>query len=219
LWKYGFASGKKGSLKFRTGVEVSGTLKSLVRRDGKTLVIAFEDCTVKQTVQVDPKTKTENKTQAKTETILFEPSWGVFDMACGESVRSVFGGAADRKEYLAVTGGFHQTPQKPKTNLTAENKKLNELYKKVRELREKKIGATELKTEFEALTQLLEKDFPQDWLLTYEMLEMALKKGELKLFSENAHKRLEQMARSSSSSAVELGNGHSELIRRGLEAL
>jgi phenylalanine-4-hydroxylase len=161
------------------------------------LIIAFTDCTVKLR-----------------DKILFDPSWGVFDMVCGKKVRSVFGGAADRKEYLSVTGGFNQEPGKPKTNLTAQNQDLNELYRKVRELREKKVRGDQLLAAFEGMSAELEKYSPDDWLLRYEMLEMTKGLPALKSFSDKTQARLEQLSKKDVRSGLV-----AELIQRGLEVL
>jgi len=204
LWKAGFsaagASPKKGTLKFKSGVEVTGIYKNIIRRDGKTLVIAFTDCTVKVG-----------------DRILFDPSWGTFDMACGESVRSVFGGAADRKRYLADTGGFHQDPKMPKSNLTPTNRGLNELYQRVRKTREKKSTdqKSDISSELKAVLETLDREFQQDWLLRYEILELAQTESALAGLAKDLRSQLEQIAKEDSSP----GRPHGELIQRGLAVL
>src|SRR5438132_7017359 len=63
------AEGKKTKLEFESGVTVEGKIDSILRRDGKLLLISFSNCTVKYG-----------------DRILFEPSWGTFDMAVGETI-------------------------------------------------------------------------------------------------------------------------------------
>lgn len=145
----------KSGLKFESGVVVQGRLKSKLKKDGKTLILSFTECTVRLGSET-----------------LFEPAWGTYDLACGSSVVSVFGGAADRSKYLAATGGFNQTPNKPKTNLTEKNKPLNLLYSKVRELREEAKPDQAAIQELAAIYSKLESEFPEDWLLRYELLEL-----------------------------------------------
>jgi phenylalanine-4-hydroxylase len=204
LWKAGFsaagASPKMGTLKFKSGVEVTGIYKNIIRRDGKTLLIAFTDCTVKLG-----------------DRILFDPSWGTFDMACGANVRSVFGGAADRKRFLADTGGFHQDPKLPKTNLTPANRGLNEFYQRVRKVREKQASAltTDGVSELKAIVEKLDREFPQDWLLRYEILELAQESSTLAELAKDLRSRLEQIAKQDSTP----GRPHAELIQRGLAVL
>ena len=133
---------KAGAVTFQSGVEVRGKFKSLTRKNDMTLIVSFTDCTVKMGGD-----------------ILFRPEWGVFDMICGGRVVSVFGGAADRGRYLAATGGFRQEPGQQKTNLTAENKSLNELYSRLRKLRENAKSGSE---ELEAIHGELERVAPRD---------------------------------------------------------
>lgn len=204
LWKMGFsktsATPAKGTLKFKSGVEVTGILKDLVRRDGKTLLIAFTDCTVKLGDRV-----------------LFDPSWGTFDMACGAIVRSVFGGAADRKRYLADTGGFHQDPRTPKTNLTPANRGLNELYQRVRKIREKFLAEpkSDISADLKSVAETLDREFSQDWLLRYEILELAQKSPALSALAKDLCSQLEQIAVND----IAPGKSNAELIQRGLAVL
>lgn len=140
-----------GRFEFNSGVVVNGTVKSVVRRLGRVVLIAFENCTVKFG-----------------DRILFSPEWGTFDMACGARVVSVFGGAADRGAYLNATGGFGQKQPRPKTNLTEANKGLIPLYQSVRAWRESK--AVDPK-KIEDLIAQLDSSYPDDWLLRLELLE------------------------------------------------
>jgi phenylalanine-4-hydroxylase len=151
--------GNISTLAFESGIQVRGKLGEPVRRKGKILILPFTECTVVW------------KSGGKDE-ILFQPEWGTFDLACGGKVVSVFGGAADRKNYVAKTGGFKQLPMNPKCNLTPENRALNGLYARVRELREKKIEVRALESELTKIEAELEAQYPQDWLLRLELLEL-----------------------------------------------
>jgi phenylalanine-4-hydroxylase len=186
-----FKETKPGRLEFESGVVVEGKLKNTYKQNGKTLIMSFENCTVKLGNE-----------------ILFKPEWGTYDMACGEKIVSVFGGPADRKKYLALTGGFHQKPQMQKSNLTNENKNLCELYSKVRKMRESKNADA---SEINKIVSELEKKYPQDWLLRYELLELD-KSLELHAdWKSQLKKELDQITKSS--------KGISELVKRGLENL
>src|SRR5690606_12017642 len=135
------------TLDFASGIVVRGKLGEAIKKDGKTVILPFSDCIV---------------TFGKE--ILFKPEWGTFDLACGERVVSVFGGAADREKYVAKTGGFKQQPMPPKCNLTEENRRLNELYALIRELRENKAKNANLATDLATIEEELEKDYSTDWL-------------------------------------------------------
>jgi phenylalanine-4-hydroxylase len=180
-----------GRLSFSSGVEVSGKFKSLTRKNDKTVIVSFTDCTVRRGIEM-----------------LFKPEWGVFDMVCGEVVNSVFGGAADRGAYLAVTGGFHQPPGRQKTNLTYENRSLDELYAQLRNVREKPTARFE---ELELIHHELESDHPKDWLLRWELLDLAKERG-WKLICE-------PKIRASLAEISKLSPDRAEMIRRGLELL
>jgi hypothetical protein len=117
-------------------------------------------------------------------------------------VKSVFGGAADRGRYLRATGGYRQKPGVQKTNLTAENKSLDKLYKMAREARESgRPDSKKLATVYDEL----EKRYPNEWLLCLELLELD---GP---WQNRARARLENMKAQS--------KDLNELISRGLTIL
>lgn len=180
---------RQGYLRFRSGVEVSGAFHSLTRKFDKTLIVTFKDCTVR-----------------KGDEILFRPEWGTFDMICGQDVVSVFGGAADRKKFLAATGGFHQMPGKPKTNLTEKNRPLNELYSRLRALRDRGVGPD--LSELESIHEELESSFPTDWLLRWELLEVSKTTGVVLPFERRLRERLGEISR--------ISKDRAEMIQRGL---
>jgi phenylalanine-4-hydroxylase len=153
---------------------------------------------------------------------LFDPEWGSFDLACGKTVSSVFGGASDRSAYLSATGGFKQAPGKQKTNLTEQNKDLNTLYERVRKLRESYASASHppgssppsRAATAQALAVIhaaLEARYPSDWLLRYELLEFDFEHGLESAWREQAKSRLLETAKASQT--------FHDLIHRGLELL
>lgn len=175
----------KGRFEFDSGVVVEGKVRKVTRRMGRVLIISLEGCTVKRGDQ-----------------ILFKPEWGTFDLACGQRVVSVFGGAADRTQYMRAIGGFKQKPASQKTNATAANKELIPLYARVREIRES--GRLDEK----ALTLVheeLERKFPGDWLLRLELAEL---KGP---WQPRVRARLQEIAAADKEKA--------EMISRGLALL
>jgi phenylalanine-4-hydroxylase len=177
-------------LEFESGVVVEGRVVDRVERDGRSLLLVFEDCMVKRGEQV-----------------LFQPFWGRYDMACGARVVSVFGHAADRANYLAATGGFHQEPGQQKTNLTDKNRALNDLYAKVRKLRETGAALGELTQVHVAL----EKNHREDWLLRYSLLELSAAQKISAPWEKAIRARLDEISGTSAEKA--------ELIARGLELL
>ncbi len=154
LMALGFKGASEGRLEFASGITLSGVLFDRVHSGPTNYILRFKKC----------------KVALGTE-LLFDPSWGIFDLACGTQIPSVFGGAADREAYMRGVGGFNQAPQKPKSTLTKENKGLNDLYARIRKLRDSKSATpTELRNiRLEAKTK-----FPSDWLLSLEILELTL---------------------------------------------
>ncbi|RME27885.1 MAG: aromatic amino acid hydroxylase [Candidatus Zixiibacteriota bacterium] len=149
LRELGAEIGKPSSLTFESGVRVEGRLKSVLRRDGNLLLMTFDDCTV-----------------TLGDTVLFRPEWGTFDMAVGERIVSVFAGAADKDAY-------HQTAFVPrertvKISYDDHTRRLWPLYQRVRDIRERETGFDELAGIFATV----KRDYPDDWLLTMEMVEI-----------------------------------------------
>jgi phenylalanine-4-hydroxylase len=98
--------------------------------------------------------------------ILFKPEWGTFDMAIGENIVSVFNGPADPDGF----GMAYELPKEKthKIQYSVSQRKLFELYGKVRMIRE-------TKTNQESLAEIwndLKNEFTEDWLLSIEILEI-----------------------------------------------
>jgi len=135
-------------LKFQSGVRVAGTVKSILSSEGKPILISFKECSV-----------------TYKEKVLFESSWGTFDMAVGAKVISVFAGAADPNRY-------YDFPPIEEVEEIAPQKSWNELetlYEEIRSFRE----GTEWKEQSIAqVLAILEDRYPKEWLLRLEILEL-----------------------------------------------
>ncbi len=190
----GLAVGQRGQLILKSGITVEGKLVDILKKNGKIILLTFEDCVVQRGSE-----------------FLFRPEWGKFDMICGEKILSVFGGPSDRKKYLEGTGNFHQEPGCQKTNLTDANRELNELYQEVRNFRENFNWDASVLSRLSKIHQALEDNYPKDWLLRFELLELN-QKFQLKAAWENTVRtRLKEISTES------LDQGES--IRRGVELL
>ena len=149
LHSLGFDIGKQVTLEFVSGVKVTGKIDKITRRDDKLILISFSNCTVQYR-----------------ENLLFEPSWGMYDMAVGARVSSVFNGAADKD-------AFNQIALVPKERTIkvpsdAKRRRLENLYAQVRQIRESKTGYERLGEIWE--TQQAEHS--DDWLLSMEIFEI-----------------------------------------------
>ncbi len=145
----GITVGKKATLIFVSGVTVAGKIDQILRRDGKLILISFSDCNVNYH-----------------DRILFEPSWGTYDMAVGARISSVFNGAADNDAYNQVA--LIPRERTIKVPSDAKRKRLENLYAQVRKIRESKTG-------YERLGEIWETqqaEHPEDWLLSMESFEI-----------------------------------------------
>lgn len=79
LQQFGITLNSEVVLSFESGIKVQGILRDITKEDTKNLIFSFTSCTVTN----------------KEGLVLFDPAWGVFDMAVGASIVSVFNGPAD----------------------------------------------------------------------------------------------------------------------------
>ncbi|RZJ80655.1 MAG: aromatic amino acid hydroxylase [Flavobacterium sp.] len=154
LTNAGIIENEQASLLFESGINVVGKVKEIIREAEKVILIAFNDCTVKE----------ENGN------ILFKPEWGVYDMAVGEKIVSVFNGAADKDAYEEIV--FVSKAHTHKVTYDDTTKKLHGLYKQVRSFREGEANLAELKNIFKEL----KTSFRNDWLCALEILEIVYHK-------------------------------------------
>lgn len=148
LQELGIRRGELTELDFLSGVIVKGQLKSIHKANGVVLLMSFRDCTV-----LDPGGE-----------ILFDPSWGTFDMVVGESIASAFAGSADPTRFDVYP---HASAS---TFLTSrEDPKELALFQQIQTLREERRNAQQ------TVEQVLDS-FPENWLMMAELLAL-LPKG------------------------------------------
>ncbi len=155
LKKASVVQGNNVQLEFESGLKVNGFLQELLRKDGKIVLMVFNDC------KVEYKGKT-----------LFEPEWGVYDMAVGAEIVSAFSGPVDPDAF-----GLQFEPPVEKTHkidYSAAQQHLHTLYGIVRNIRETKKEVTKLKSVFEEI----KRDYPNDWLLPLEIFEILYWEGD-----------------------------------------
>ena len=142
--------GKQLSLEFESGVNVKGKLINLSKnRKGLNIILCFEDCRV-----------------SYNDEILFQPEWGTYDMAVGESIVSVFSGAADMAVF-SKDNPFVPSELTHKIQYGEKRLELHKLYQKIREVREGKADKQELTSVWQELV-----NHPKDWLAAVEILEI-----------------------------------------------
>jgi phenylalanine-4-hydroxylase len=149
------AEGQQTKLEFESGVVIEGKIEKLLICNGKLLVVTFANCTAKYGDRV-----------------LFDPSWGTYDMAVGARIVSVFNGAADNDAYNQVA--LVPRERTIKSPSDAKRKRLESLYAQVRDIREHKVG-------YERLGEIWEtqqKEHADDWLLSMEIFEILDETGQ-----------------------------------------
>jgi phenylalanine-4-hydroxylase len=151
----GIAQGAEATIQFESGIVVSGRVENILRHNGRLVLISFSSCSTKLG-----------------ERVLFDPSWGTFDMAVGERISSVFNGAADKDSYNHVA--LVPKERTIKVPSTAKRKKLENLYHQVRDIRERKVGRERLGEIWE--TQ--QAEHADDWLLSMEIFAILDDAGE-----------------------------------------
>lgn len=183
LKRHNIEIGKHVTLNFLSGITVVGKLEEIVRRNQRNLIFSFSECTV---------------TNAQNEK-LFEPAWGGYDMTVGSSVTAVAGGSADQSTYPMF--------EAPSTNVAIEQDDDQQtleqfkLYRAVREYREelknpelsgspKSSGSKKSVGSIDEIARELDAYNDCDWLLVFELLELAIKQKGSEPLQQQLHKRL-----------------------------
>jgi len=146
----GIKEGELATLNFESGLTLMGSVKNIHSSNGKNQIITFTDCTVKDR---DGKT-------------LFEPDWGVYDMAVGEKIISVFCGAADKDEFLEIA--YKSNMETHHVKYDESTLELHALYQQVRNRRHKGGDYGYLGN----VWRMLQAKHYDDWLCPLEILEL-----------------------------------------------
>ena len=170
---YDILESKSVKLEFEGGITVEGEIVTGSRNlQGEIILIRFKNCTV-----------------THGETILFQPDWGVYDMAVGKKVVSAFSGPADVNSFDLIT--HMPTSTTIKATHTAERDDLEVLYQSVRMIRSSKDTQADLQTIFGNLQQ----NHPKDWLLSVEIAELLKERNDDQL-ADKVLAHLEQLKKS-----------------------
>ncbi len=154
---------------FRSGIILKGTPFRIYKKGGKNILMTFKNAEMKLADE-----------------ILFQPDWGLFDLALGSEVSSVSGGPADR----LLFGGSDDFPNlkvKPKEPIKKDSPQfeLDQFYKEVRKLRtDLKANPETQSAAIDKISQKFLKQFPTEWLLGLEIYEL-IKKSKTKNFEKD----------------------------------
>lgn len=156
LQAYDIYEGKQITLEFEGNIKITGEIVTGTRNlQGKIVLIKFKNCTV-----------------THGEKVLFQPEWGIYDMAVGKEVISAFSGPADVHSFDMIS--HVPSSQTIKQKKSAAREELENLYKNVRTIRENKSAEITLKEAFGAVTS----NHPNDWLLCLEIIELTHKNND-----------------------------------------
>lgn len=149
LRAYDIYEAERVTLEFEGNITVSGKIITGSRNlQGQIILISFENCTVKHQ-----------------DTILFQPEWGVYDMAVGKKVISAFSGPADVNSFDRID--HIPSSSTIKAQQSEEREELEKLYKTIRMIREGNSNAS-----IDELFFQLKHNHPNDWLLSIEIAEL-----------------------------------------------
>lgn len=154
LARLGIAAGRSVELKFDSGIALSGEVVNWTRHQGTLILIQFKNCRV-----------------SKGQELLYRPDWGPFDLAIGESVVSVFGGAADRSAY-GDSSDF-VAARVPPRKVSPEQRRVFDYFSRLRQFRTHR-GDNPNQTWRELATQY-ERNFSGNWLMVVELIELVKK--------------------------------------------
>lgn len=150
----GIGLGRRVVLNFVSGISVTGVLEHIVRKRNHNVLFSFSACEVKDV----------------TGHSLFLPEWGPYDLAIGESVVSVFGGAGDRARYPIYSRPSEQTTRRP---ADADDRAQYAWYRELRHCRE----ANPTPATVTALCERIVEHPDLDWLLYFEAMELGGEHG------------------------------------------
>lgn len=183
LKEAGLAIGHRVHLEFTSGIVVHGILKYVFRRKERILLMGFEDCTVQNT-------KGE---------FLFRPEWGMFDMAVGEKIVSVFAGSADKEKFNVLPPRSATRTIEPQYDDIT--RKLFRLYSRV--------WQGDYGTAAQVMNEM--EQYPREWLLRFELLK--------KIHGEIPGSEQERVLVKELQALKEHSEEYNELISAGLELL
>lgn len=154
LFRLGIRVGHRASLQLDSGLCVDGIVISWYRQDGRLLYITWGNFELRRGLEVFISSQREE-----------------FDMPIGSRVVSVFGGPAAREEFGPYAIGDISTKPSVAREFSVRDNKLYSLYGGIRELRREgtTVGAGVLAAKAEAILS----EFPEQWLLALELLELA----------------------------------------------
>lgn len=156
LKAYNIYEGNEVSLDFEGGINISGKIVTGTRNlQGQIILVTFENCKVSYNGNV-----------------LFESNDSLYNMAIGEKIVSAFHGPADLDSFDLID---HQVGSTHPKNNTTNSEELEKLYQQIRDYRNGKNNTISRNKVFKEIKE----KYPEDWLLSVELYELALGTNDL----------------------------------------
>lgn len=155
LQRLGLVVDTTATLCFASGIILTGLVRKIVRKNGKIILISFDQCTI-----------------ALDDEFLFRPEWGAFDLGVGSLIVSVFGGPADRIQHGKLDDFVAKRVQNRK--YSPEQIAAFSLYQEIRSAR---LNINDSLSETESTMKLVKTYFDSfhgHWLMGVELLELCL---------------------------------------------
>ncbi len=152
LGRYNYKGpGSRVTLTYQSGVRVEGNLvRSLKGPDGNLLVLTFKDCRV-----------------SLGDRLLFDPAWGEYDLAIGESVPSAYAGSADASFWPETRFSGELYPKRKRHSKSSEI--LLGHFREFAAVAERPIAKS--LPVYENLGEQLMTQFSDQWLLAWMIME------------------------------------------------
>ena len=156
LKAYNIFEGQTITLEFEGDIKISGEIITGTRNlKGEIILITFRDCTVTHKKKV-----------------LFESDERLYSMAIGKEIVSAYNGPADLKSFDLINHEISSTIAP--SELSTERKRLENYYRQIREFRE---GINTTISRHKVFLEICD-EFPEDWLLSIELYELAKNNGD-----------------------------------------
>jgi phenylalanine-4-hydroxylase len=156
LKAYNIFEGQTITLEFEGDIKISGEIITGTRNlKGEIILITFRDCTVTHKKKV-----------------LFESDERLYSMAIGKEIVSAYNGPADLKSFDLINHEISSTIAP--SELATERKRLENYYRQIREFRE---GINTTISRHKVFLEICD-EFPEDWLLSIELYELAKNNGD-----------------------------------------
>lgn len=153
LERIGARNGQRLRLEYTSGVVVTGELIQRVFEGPRLLLLTFKDARV-----------------TLGDRVLFDPSWGEYDVAVGSAAESVYSGPADRAAF-GERDDF-ATKHVPMRQTTPAERQRHDFYASIRALRESSLNGSEATRRFDNLVASFLRGADGEWLPGIELLEL-----------------------------------------------